>query len=219
MRKSVFVTIFVWVLLLIGMGQLDRGIAEVNIKVGINVPPPPPLVIPKPPPMYVIPRTYVYFPPEVEVDVFFYNGYWYRPHQGHWYRSENYDDRWVYISREKVPTVIINLPPNFRHVSPGHAGGGHRSGGPGGSARCGWTFVFVDDDLPGSEADGAAAEGGQPGVADYCWRRICHDEPGEDPAGLPVHRLHRGGGGGGVVGGLCGACVGSRLGAGTRVAA
>lgn len=120
MRKSVFVTIFVWVLLLIGMGQLDRGIAEVNIKVGINVPPPPPLVIPKPPPMYVIPRTYVYFPPEVEVDVFFYNGYWYRPHQGHWYRSENYDDRWVYISREKVPTVIINLPPNFRHVSPGH---------------------------------------------------------------------------------------------------
>jgi len=120
MRKSIFITIFIWALLLMGIGQLDKAIAEVNIKVGINVPPPPPLVIPAPPSMYVIPRTYVYFAPEVEMDVFFYHGYWYRPHQGHWYRSENYNEHWVYISPKKVPTVLLDLPPNFRHVPPGH---------------------------------------------------------------------------------------------------
>jgi hypothetical protein len=120
MRKSIFITIFIWTLLLMGIGQLDKGIAEVNVKVGINVSPPPALVIPLPPPMYVIPKTYVYFAPKVEVDVFFYQGYWYRPHQGHWYQSKNYNEHWVYIPPKKVPTVLLNLPPNFRQVPPGH---------------------------------------------------------------------------------------------------
>jgi len=120
MRKSILSTIFILALMLMGLGQMDKAIAEVNIKVGINVPPPPPLVIPSPPPMYVIPRTYVYFAPNIEVDVFFYHGYWYRPHQGHWYQSKNYNGHWVYIAPPKVPTVLLDLPPNFRRVPPGH---------------------------------------------------------------------------------------------------
>ena len=120
MRKSIFIIIIVWNILLIGMDCSSRAGAEVNINVGIKLPPPPPLVIPAPPPVFVIPRTYVYFAPEVDVDIFFYHGYWYRPHQGHWYRSRNYNERWVYISPKKVPTVLLNLPPDFRHVPPGH---------------------------------------------------------------------------------------------------
>lgn len=120
MKKSVFITIFVLSILLIGMTFSSSTEAEVNVNVGINVPPPPPLVIPAPPPMFVIPRTYVYFAPEVEMDVFFYHGYWYRPHQGHWYRSQNYNERWVYIAPPKVPAVLLNLPPDFRRVPPGH---------------------------------------------------------------------------------------------------
>jgi hypothetical protein len=72
MKRSLFITIFVGILILISMGYSNRGIAEVNINVGINVPPPPPLVIPAPPPVFVIPTTYGYFPPSVEVDIFFY---------------------------------------------------------------------------------------------------------------------------------------------------
>jgi hypothetical protein len=87
MRKRALITIFVGIIILISMGYSNRVIAEVNINVGINVPPPPPLAIPAPPPVIVIPRTYVCFAPKVEVDIYFYHGYWYRPHQGHWYRS------------------------------------------------------------------------------------------------------------------------------------
>jgi hypothetical protein len=120
MQKKIFMALFVGATLLTMMGPFSRGFAEVNVNVGINVPPPPPLVIPAPPPMFVIPRTYVYFAPEVDVDVFFYQGYWYRPHRGHWYRSKSYDGKWVYLLPKKVPRAVIDVPPNFRHIPPGY---------------------------------------------------------------------------------------------------
>jgi hypothetical protein len=120
MRKRTFVTIFIGMMLLMSVGYSNRVMAEVKINVGVNVPPPPPLVIPAPPPVVVIPNTYVYFPPEVEADLFFYHGYWYRPYQGRWYRSGNYKGPWVYIVPERVPRAVLHLPPNYRHVPPGH---------------------------------------------------------------------------------------------------
>lgn len=120
MKKAIFMTLLVGTTLLALMGPFDRGSAGVNVNVGISVPPPPPLVVPAPPPMFVIPRTYVYFAPDVDVDVFFYQGYWYRPHQGHWYRSKTYNGKWVYLSPKRVPRSVINVPPDFRHVPPGH---------------------------------------------------------------------------------------------------
>lgn len=120
MKRRMFIILFVGTMLLTLLGLSNRGFAEVNINVGINVPPPPPVVIHAPPPMFVIPRTYVYFAPEVEADIFYYHGYWYRPHQGHWYRSGSYNGRWVYIAPKKVPATLLNLPPDFRRVPPGH---------------------------------------------------------------------------------------------------
>jgi len=108
-------------MVLIGMGHPSRTTAQVSIDVGINLPPPPPLAIPAPPPMFVIPQTYVYFAPDVvDLDIFFYGGYWYRPYRGHWYRSGAYNGKWVYLSPKKVPPVLLNLPPDFRHVPPGY---------------------------------------------------------------------------------------------------
>jgi len=120
MQRKIFVMLFVGATLLTLMGPFPKGYAEVNVNVGINVPPPPPLVIPAPPPLFVIPRTYVYFAPDVDADVFFYQGYWYRPHQGHWYRSKTYNGKWVYLSPGRVPRAVIHVPPDFRHVPPGH---------------------------------------------------------------------------------------------------
>jgi len=121
MKKGTLISLsVVGIMLLIGMGYPSGTTAGVNINVGVNVPPPPPLVIPGPPPMFVIPRTYVYFAPEVEVDIFFYNGYWYRPYREHWYRSGTYNGKWVYIAPERLPRVLINLPPDYRRVPPGH---------------------------------------------------------------------------------------------------
>ena len=118
-KKKMFVTIFAGITLMMGLGYSSTAVAGVSINVGISVPPPPPLVIPAPPPMFVIPRTYIYFPPEVDVDILFYHGYWYRPYQGHWYRSGSYNGKWVYIAPEKVPRVLIDLPPDYHRVPPG----------------------------------------------------------------------------------------------------
>jgi hypothetical protein len=120
MRKRAFATIFVGLMLLMSIGYSNRAVAEVKINIGVNIPPPPPLVIPAPPPVVVIPNTYVYFPPEVEAEIFFYHGYWYRPYHEHWYRSGSYKGPWVYIVPGKVPRAVLHLPPNYRHVPPGH---------------------------------------------------------------------------------------------------
>jgi hypothetical protein len=120
MKKERLELMLVGLLLLTSIVSANRAIAQVNIQVGVSVPPPPPLVIPAPPPMVVVPKTYVYFAPEVEVDVFFYHGYWYRPHQGRWYRSASYKGPWVHVVREKMPATLLRLPPDFRHLPPGH---------------------------------------------------------------------------------------------------
>jgi hypothetical protein len=70
--------------------------AEVDINIGITLPLPPLIVFPAPPEVVVIPDTYVYVVPDVEVDIFFYGGWWWRPWEGRWYRSRHYDRGWVY---------------------------------------------------------------------------------------------------------------------------
>jgi hypothetical protein len=119
-RGSLVALSVVGIMLLIGMAFPNGVSAEVNVNVGIGLPPPPPLAIPAPPPMFVIPRTYVYFAPQADVDILFYHGYWYRPYRGYWYRSGTYNGKWVYIAPQRVPSVLINLPPDYRRVPPGH---------------------------------------------------------------------------------------------------
>ena len=86
------------------------GISKVSVQINI-----PPLVISAPPVVAVIPGTYVYFSPEVEVDLFFYGGYWYRPYRGGWYRAYSYNGPWSYIDR--APRALYHLPPNYRAMS------------------------------------------------------------------------------------------------------
>lgn len=93
--------------------------ADVDVQVGINVPLPP-LVLPAPPAVILIPGTYAYFAPDVDVDIIFFHGYWYRPYGRVWYRAGDYNGPWVTIDIDRVPGVLIKLPPDFRRVPPGH---------------------------------------------------------------------------------------------------
>lgn len=90
--------------------------AEFTINIGINAPLPT-LVVAEPPEVLLIPGTYVYFAPGIDVDVLFYHGNWYRSNKGRWYRAQGYNGPWVFIS--KVPGPVANVPPGFRHVPPG----------------------------------------------------------------------------------------------------
>ncbi len=81
--------------------------AAVDIRV--SIPLPPMIVFPAPPSVIVIPETYVYFVPDVEEEIFFYEGWWWRPWQGRWYRSRHYGSGWVYYKR--VPSFYPSSTP------------------------------------------------------------------------------------------------------------
>jgi hypothetical protein len=116
MVKRAVIPILLGVMFLALTGYSDRSFAEVNIDIGINIPgPPPPVVIHRPPRVVVIPKTYVYYPPDVELDIFFYHGHWYRPHHGHWYWARAYNGPWVYVAAHDVPGVLFGLPSDYRH--------------------------------------------------------------------------------------------------------
>jgi len=85
--------------------------AEVNIGVTVALPP---LVIPAPPALVVIPGSYVYYPPDVGVDIFFYHNFWYRAYRGQWFRAREYNGPWRNIAIERVPRAVIGIPPGFR---------------------------------------------------------------------------------------------------------
>ncbi len=86
-------------------------IAGVSVNIGVNLPP---LVISAPPVVAVIPGTDVYFCPDFAVDIFFYDGYWYRSYEGIWYRAVDYNGPWTYIVVASVPTVFFHLPTGYR---------------------------------------------------------------------------------------------------------
>jgi hypothetical protein len=110
MRSKLFLTaVSAFSLLILSGGSYG----QVNINVGIN---PPPLVIQGPPQLAVIPGTYVYYCPDLAADVFFYQGHWYRPYDGRYYRSATYEGPWVRLGPNRVPTVFLNLPPRFRSL-------------------------------------------------------------------------------------------------------
>jgi hypothetical protein len=91
--------------------------AGVSVGIGINIPA---YRFAAPPQLVVIPGTYAYFAPDADVDVVFYRGFWYRPYEGRWYRARGYNGPWAYLATTRVPRVLIELPPDYRHVYAGY---------------------------------------------------------------------------------------------------
>ena len=78
--------------------------AEVHVGINFALPP---IVFGGPPELIVLPGTNIYVVPDVEADIFFYNGWWWRPWEGRWSRSRSYDSGWY---RYRY------APPFYRHV-------------------------------------------------------------------------------------------------------
>ena len=108
MKKLLVIGTFL--LLLLGFS----GQSMAGIRIGVNIPLPPVFVFSAPPELVVIPGTNVYYCPDLNFDVYFHGGYWYRPYGGYWYRSVSYGGPWVYI--ESAPSFFLSLPPNYRII-------------------------------------------------------------------------------------------------------
>ncbi len=107
MGKSLLRTLLLAVLLAIPMQ------AQAEISVGFNISLPPPLYFSGPPDLVVLPGTYVYAAPDLDQDIFFHSGWWWRPWGGHWYRSRHYNSGWSYYRH--APSFYRNIPPRWRH--------------------------------------------------------------------------------------------------------
>jgi len=89
------------------------AMAEVNVNVSVDFPLPPPIPFPGPPDVIAMPDTNdVYVAPSIGVDLFFWNGWWWRPWEGRWYRSRYYDRGWAF--HDKVPSFYFDVDPGWR---------------------------------------------------------------------------------------------------------
>jgi len=50
--------------------------------------------------------------------VYFFGGSWYRYYNGYWFTAGVYNQPWVPIAVTAVPTVIVNVPPEYGYSIP-----------------------------------------------------------------------------------------------------
>ncbi len=100
-----------------------RTMAGVDVSIGISLPPL--IVFAAPPDVIVIPDSSdVYVVPDIEADLFFWNGWWWRPWEGRWYRSHYYNRGWSYYCN--VPSFYFDVDPGWRGYYRDHNWNGHR---------------------------------------------------------------------------------------------
>ena len=73
----------------------------------------PPILFDEPPELIVLPETYVYVVPDLDDDLFFYSGWWWRPWRGNWYHSRHYNSGWRHY--RNTPSFYRNIPPGWRN--------------------------------------------------------------------------------------------------------
>ena len=96
-----------------------------GVDVHVNIGLPPPIVFAGPPDVIVIPDTnYVYVVPDINADLFFWNGWWWRLWGGRWYWSHYYDRGWNYYNY--APSFYFDVDPGWRRYYRTRNWYGHR---------------------------------------------------------------------------------------------
>jgi len=119
MKKSIFGVMFLALLLLLPVS------ARAGVDIDISFSLPSVLVFSTPPEVIIMPDTNdVYFVPDIEIDLFFWNGWWWCTRDGGWYRSRAYNGRWAY--HDEIPQFYFHVDPNWRLYYQSHKWNGHR---------------------------------------------------------------------------------------------
>jgi hypothetical protein len=105
--------LFIILLLALAIAVPIPTMARVSIGLNINIPLPPLITFSAPPEVVVIPETDVYADPDLDVNMYFYGGWWWRPWQGRWYRSRDYNSGWEYY--RSTPSFYNRIPSGWRH--------------------------------------------------------------------------------------------------------
>jgi hypothetical protein len=117
MKKVFFRILFLALVIVVSIPTMAK--ADVSVSISL----PPLIEFAAPPEMVVIPGSYVYVVPDADVDIFFYDGWWWRPWEGRWYRSRNYRSGWSYY--RNVPSFYKGIPSGWRNDYREHRWQGH----------------------------------------------------------------------------------------------
>jgi hypothetical protein len=119
MKKLFFGTLLLALVIIVPIPTMAR--VDINVNIGL----PPPIVFAAPPDVIVMPDTNdVYVVPDIDVDMFFWNGWWWRLWEGRWYRSHYYNRGWGYYNN--VPSFYFDVDPGWRGYYRDHNWYGHR---------------------------------------------------------------------------------------------
>jgi hypothetical protein len=69
------------------------------------------------PELVLVPGYPVYYAPQLPVNYFFYDGYYWLYHEDHWYMSDWYDGPWTAVDPDDVPLLVLRVPVRY-YVSP-----------------------------------------------------------------------------------------------------
>src|SRR4030042_790469 len=99
--------------ILLGVIIFSPVISMAGVDVYINRPLPPPIPFIAPPPVVVLPGTDVYAVPDIEEEIFFRAGWWWRHWDNRWYRSRFHDHGWAYYHGH--PSWYRGIPHDWRN--------------------------------------------------------------------------------------------------------
>lgn len=112
MRRLLFGTILGTIPLALVLLFPLPSTAEVFVDVNISLPLPPHIEFVEPPELIVLPETYIYVVPDVDMEIFFYGGWWWQLWENRWYRSRDYDSGWTYY--RNTPSFYRQVPSYWR---------------------------------------------------------------------------------------------------------
>lgn len=115
--KTLLIKTILAAILVFSSALLARAAVDIRISL------PPLIVFSAPPEVVVIPETNVYVVPDLDEDVYFHNGWWWRPWEGRWYRSRNHRTGWTYY--RNTPSFYKGIPPGWRDDYRGNRWKGH----------------------------------------------------------------------------------------------
>jgi len=89
--------------------QVSVSVAVPGISIGIHQHGYPELI--------PVPGYPVYYAPQLPVNYFFYDGYYWLYHDDHWYTSDWYDGPWTMVDPDEVPLFVLRVPVRY-YVNP-----------------------------------------------------------------------------------------------------
>jgi hypothetical protein len=119
MKKLFFGTILLVLAIVVPIPTMAK------VTINIQFPLPPPIPFAAPPEVIAMPETSgVYVAPDIDVDLYFWNGFWWRLWEGRWYRSAYYDRDWAYY--DNVPSFYFYIDLHWRDYYKNHNWYGHQ---------------------------------------------------------------------------------------------